>query len=36
MSYNGNLAAGQSTQWGFQATRPGGGALATFPNCTAE
>jgi len=36
MSYNGNLAAGQSTQWGFQATRSGGGALATFPNCTAE
>ncbi len=36
MSYNGNLAAGQSTQWGFQSTRPAGGALPTFPDCTAE
>src|SRR5690606_27295349 len=36
MSYNGNLAAGQSTQWGFQSTRPSGGPLPTFPDCTAE
>ena len=36
MSYNGNLAAGQSTQWGFQSTRPAGGPLPTFPDCTAQ
>src|SRR5690606_8253884 len=36
MGYNGNLSAGQSTQWGFQGTRPGGAALPTFPDCTAE
>ncbi|HEX6683059.1 MAG TPA: endo-1,4-beta-xylanase [Candidatus Limnocylindrales bacterium] len=36
VSYNGNLAAGQSTQWGFQANRPAGGALPTFTGCTAE
>jgi endo-1,4-beta-xylanase len=35
-SYNGNLAAGQSTQWGFQASRPSGGPLPTFPDCTAQ
>ncbi len=34
-SYNGNLASGQSTQWGFQGTRPSGGALPTIPSCTA-
>jgi hypothetical protein len=36
VSYNGNLAAGQSTQWGFQATRPSGGPLPTFSGCTAQ
>jgi endo-1,4-beta-xylanase len=36
MSYNGNLTASQTTQWGFQATRPGGGPVATFPTCTAQ
>jgi len=36
VSYNGNLAAGQSTQWGFQASRPAGGALPTFTGCTAQ
>jgi endo-1,4-beta-xylanase len=36
MSYNANLEAGQSTQWGFQSTRPAGGPLPTFPGCTAE
>jgi endo-1,4-beta-xylanase len=35
-SYNGNVAAGQSTQWGFQASRPVGGALPTFTGCTAQ
>jgi hypothetical protein len=34
VSHNGNLAAGQSTQWGFQGSRPSGGALPTFPSCT--
>jgi endo-1,4-beta-xylanase len=34
VSYNGNLAAGQSTQWGFQASRPAGGPLPTFAGCT--
>jgi hypothetical protein len=36
VSHNGNLAAGQSTQWGFQANRPAGGALPTFTGCTAQ
>ncbi len=36
MSYNGNLATGQSTEWGFQGNRPVGGALPTFPDCTAQ
>jgi chitodextrinase len=36
VSHNGNLAAGQSTQWGFQASRPAGGALPTFTGCTAQ
>jgi mannan endo-1,4-beta-mannosidase len=36
MSYNGNVAAGQSTQFGFQASRPAGGALPTFTGCTAQ
>jgi chitodextrinase len=35
-SYNGNIAAGQSIQWGFQASRPAGGALPTFTGCTAQ
>ena len=30
-SYNGTVAAGQSTQWGFQGTRPSGGPLPSFP-----
>jgi hypothetical protein len=34
--YNGNLAAGQSAQWGFQGTRPSGGPLPSFPGCTAS
>jgi hypothetical protein len=34
-SYNGTVAAGQSTQWGFQGTRPSGGPLPSFPGCTA-
>jgi hypothetical protein len=36
MSYNGNLSAGQSTEWGFQANRPSGGPLPTFTGCTAQ
>jgi endo-1,4-beta-xylanase len=36
MSYNGNLSAGQNTQWGFQSTRPAGGVLPTFSGCTPE
>jgi Phage-related protein, tail component len=36
VSYNGDLTAGQTTQWGFQATRPGGGQVASFPTCTAQ
>jgi len=36
MSHNGNLAAGQSTQWGFQASRPSGGPLPSFTGCTAQ
>jgi hypothetical protein len=36
VSYNGNLSAGQSTQWGFQASRPSGGALPSFTGCTAQ
>jgi endo-1,4-beta-xylanase len=36
VSYNGNLAAGQSTQWGFQANRPANGPLPTFTGCTAQ
>jgi hypothetical protein len=36
VSYNGNLAAGQSTQWGFQSSRPAGGALPSFTGCTAQ
>jgi endo-1,4-beta-xylanase len=36
VSYNGNLAAGQSTQWGFQANRPANGPLPTFAGCTAQ
>jgi hypothetical protein len=34
VSYNGTIASGQSTGWGFQATKPSGGALPTFPSCT--
>lgn len=34
VSYNGTLAAGQSTQWGFQGTRPSGGPLPSFTGCT--
>jgi hypothetical protein len=34
MSFNGNLAAGQSTQWGFQGSRPSGGPLPTITGCT--
>jgi chitodextrinase len=35
MSWNNNIPAGQSTQWGFQASRPDGNtALPTIPNCT--
>mgnify|MGYP002620690522 FL=1 len=36
MSYNADLSAGQTTQWGFQSTRPPGGPLPTFPECTAQ
>src|SRR5690606_19366850 len=36
VGYNGNLAAGQTTQWGFQASRPAGGPLPSFPDCTPE
>ena len=36
VSYNGDLSAGQSAQWGFQATRPGGAPVASFPSCTAQ
>ena len=35
LSYNGTLASGQSAQWGFQGSRPSGGALPSFPSCTA-
>jgi Glycosyl hydrolase family 12/Cellulose binding domain/Fibronectin type III domain len=35
-SYNGTIAAGQFVEWGFQGTRPAGGALPTFPGCTAQ
>lgn len=34
VSYNGNVPAGQSIEWGFQGTRPAGGALPTFPDCS--
>jgi chitodextrinase len=35
MSYNGTLGSGQSTQWGFQASRPNGNTqLPTIPGCT--
>jgi chitodextrinase len=35
MSYNGNLGSGQSTQWGFQTSRPNGNTqLPTLPGCT--
>jgi Glycosyl hydrolase family 12/Cellulose binding domain len=35
LSYNGNLSSGQSTQWGFQASRPNGNLqLPTIPGCT--
>lgn len=35
VSYNGSLGAGQSTQWGFQASRPNGNTqLPTIPGCT--
>lgn len=35
LSYNGNLAPGQSTQFGFQASRSGGGVPTTF-TCAAS
>jgi hypothetical protein len=35
VSYNGNVPAGQSVEWGFQGTRPAGGPLPTFPDCSA-
>jgi hypothetical protein len=35
-SYNGTIAAGQSVQWGFQASRPSGGPSPTFTGCTAQ
>lgn len=35
MPYNGSLSAGQSTSWGFQATRPDGDTqLPNIPGCT--
>jgi hypothetical protein len=34
VGHNGNLAAGQSTQWGFQGSRPSGGPLPTITGCT--
>ncbi|MEO3861690.1 cellulose binding domain-containing protein [Acrocarpospora sp. B8E8] len=35
LSHNGNLSAGQSTNFGFQATRPNGNTqLPTIPGCT--
>jgi hypothetical protein len=36
VSYNGDIPAGQSIQWGFQASRPAGGPLPTFTGCTAQ
>ncbi|MBX6751458.1 MAG: cellulose binding domain-containing protein [Micromonosporaceae bacterium] len=36
VSYNGNIPSGQSIEWGFQGTRPSGGPLPTFPDCTAQ
>src|SRR5690606_25236151 len=36
MSYNGNLGPGQSTQFGFQASRNGGSALPSTFTCSAS
>jgi len=36
MSYNGSLAAGQSTDFGFQVSRPSGNTqLPAYAACTA-
>jgi chitodextrinase len=36
LSWNDELAAGQSTEWGFQASRPGGGQLPSTFACTSS
>ncbi|WP_061296064.1 GH12 family glycosyl hydrolase domain-containing protein [Herbidospora cretacea] len=34
MDYNASLGSGQSTQFGFQATRPGSSGVPSIPGCT--